>query len=120
VSPGTVDAEVVRRHLMTLERPLANLRHHCGRPVNALRDDDERWTVERGLQLCAQNALDIATHLAAGLGRGVPTMRARSTSSPMWESCRGIVPPRSAAWPDFATWSSTATSTSTSSSLIGC
>ena len=28
--------------------------------------------VERGLQLCAQNALDIATHNAASRGRDVP------------------------------------------------
>lgn len=28
--------------------------------------------VERGLQLCTQNALDIATHLAASAGRDVP------------------------------------------------
>jgi len=28
--------------------------------------------VERGLQLCAQNALDIATHIAASQGRDVP------------------------------------------------
>ena len=32
----------------------------------------ERWTVERGLQLCAQSALDIATHLAASTGRDAP------------------------------------------------
>jgi uncharacterized protein YutE (UPF0331/DUF86 family) len=72
VSPGTIDAEVVRRHLMALERTLSSLRRHCGRPVDALRDDDERWAVERGLQLCAQNALDVATHVAAGLGQDVP------------------------------------------------
>ena len=35
-------------------------------------DPDERWTVERGLQLCAQNVLDIATHLAASAGRDAP------------------------------------------------
>lgn len=28
--------------------------------------------MERGLQLCAQNALDIATHLAASAGRDAP------------------------------------------------
>ncbi len=30
------------------------------------------WIVERGLQLCAQNALDIATHLAASAGLDAP------------------------------------------------
>ena len=29
---------------------------------------DLRWTVEHGLQLCAQNAIDIATHLATTAG----------------------------------------------------
>ena len=32
---------------------------------------DELWSVERGLQLCAQNVLDIATHIAASAGREV-------------------------------------------------
>ncbi|MCY4452841.1 MAG: DUF86 domain-containing protein [Immundisolibacterales bacterium] len=30
---------------------------------------DLRWTVERELQPCTQNALDIATHIASALGR---------------------------------------------------
>ena len=33
---------------------------------------EERWVVERGLQLCTQNVLDVATHLAASAGRDVP------------------------------------------------
>jgi uncharacterized protein YutE (UPF0331/DUF86 family) len=33
---------------------------------------EERWVVERGLQLCAQNALDVAAHLAASTGHDVP------------------------------------------------
>ncbi len=69
MSPGTLDPEVVRRHLLALARTVAGLRRHCGRPVEALSDDDERWAVERGLQLCAQNALDAATHVAASLAR---------------------------------------------------
>ena len=43
MSPGQADPAVVRRHLLALD--------------------------ERGLELCAQNALDIATHLAASTGR---------------------------------------------------
>ena len=31
-------------------------------------DMDLRWTVQHGLQLCAQNAIDIATHLATAAG----------------------------------------------------
>ncbi len=46
---------------------------HTGLPVALLLEEsDERWTVERGLQLCAQNVLDVATHIAAGFGRDVP------------------------------------------------
>lgn len=72
MSPGTIDVEVVRRHLIALGRTVASLRRHAGRPVQALRDDDARWAVERGLQLAAQNALDVATHVAAGMGLDVP------------------------------------------------
>jgi uncharacterized protein YutE (UPF0331/DUF86 family) len=35
-------------------------------------DREERWVVERGLQLCVQNVLDVATHLVASAGRDVP------------------------------------------------
>jgi uncharacterized protein YutE (UPF0331/DUF86 family) len=73
MSPGQIDAAVVRRHLLALDEALQNLARHKGRPVEALRDDsDERWAVERGLQICAQNVLDVATHLAAVSGRDAP------------------------------------------------
>jgi uncharacterized protein YutE (UPF0331/DUF86 family) len=56
MSPGKLDAQTLRR-----------------RPVTLLQTDlDELWTVEHGLQLCAQNALDLATHIAASAGRDVP------------------------------------------------
>jgi uncharacterized protein YutE (UPF0331/DUF86 family) len=48
------------------------LRRHAGMPLEALQDLDEAWAVQRGLQLCAQNALDVATHLLAGAGRVAP------------------------------------------------
>jgi uncharacterized protein YutE (UPF0331/DUF86 family) len=49
------------------------LRRHAGPPLAALiADPDTLWAVERGLQLCAQNALDIATHLTASAGRDAP------------------------------------------------
>jgi uncharacterized protein YutE (UPF0331/DUF86 family) len=64
---------VVRRHLLALDEAVRNLSRHAGRPVAALEADlDARWTVERGLQLCAQNTLDLATHLAASAGRDTP------------------------------------------------
>ena len=73
MSPGELDVAVVRRHLLALDHALQTLRHHQGRPIDALRSDpDERWAVERGLQLCTQNVLDVATHLAASAGRDVP------------------------------------------------
>jgi hypothetical protein len=44
-----------------------------GKSGELLRSDtDETWIVERGLQLCAQNCLDIASHLAASAGHDVP------------------------------------------------
>jgi uncharacterized protein YutE (UPF0331/DUF86 family) len=73
MNPGQPDTTVVRRHLLALDEAVQHLRRHAGRPFSALvTDPDERWTVERGLQLCAQNALDIATHLAASAGRDAP------------------------------------------------
>lgn len=67
---GGVDSIVVRRHLLALDAALGRLRRHVGRPLAELAADaDERWLIERGLQLCAQNALDVATHLAAAAGR---------------------------------------------------
>ena len=73
MSPGSVDVETVRRHLAALDAALSQLRRHTGRPISALRGDlDSLWAVERGLQICAQNALDVATHLVAGAGRDAP------------------------------------------------
>ncbi len=73
MSPGQADAAVVRRHLLALDAAVQRLRHHAGQPLSALAAaPDTQWAVERGLQLCAQNALDIATHLAASAGRDAP------------------------------------------------
>jgi uncharacterized protein YutE (UPF0331/DUF86 family) len=73
MSPGQLDASVVRRHLLALDQALGTLRRHQGRPLDALRSDrEERWVVERGLQLCTQNVLDMATHVAASAGLDVP------------------------------------------------
>lgn len=73
MSPGEVDPRIVRRHLLALRKAATNLQRHAGRPIDRLSgDNDERWAVERGLQVAAQNVLDIATHIAAGRGRDVP------------------------------------------------
>jgi uncharacterized protein YutE (UPF0331/DUF86 family) len=73
MTPGRIDTAVVRRHLLALDEALQILRSHQGRSVDELASDpEERWIVERGLQLCAQNALDVATHIAASTGRDVP------------------------------------------------
>jgi len=70
---GQPDPEVIRRHLAALREALSNLRRHAGRTAQELRTNaDLRWTIERGLQLCIQNALDIATHLAAAAGLDAP------------------------------------------------
>jgi uncharacterized protein YutE (UPF0331/DUF86 family) len=73
MNPGQVDAAVIRRHLLALDAAVQRLRRHAGSPLAAfLADPDEQWTVERGLHLCAQNVLDIATHIAAGSGHDAP------------------------------------------------
>lgn len=73
MSPGRCDPAVVRRHLLALDTALQTLRGHQGRPLEALDiDREERWIVERGLQLCVQNVIDVATHLVVSAGRDVP------------------------------------------------
>ena len=72
MSPGHPDRALVERHLYALEAAVFQLRRHAGKPLTALQDLDEAWAVQRGLQLCAQNVLDIATHLLAGAGRDAP------------------------------------------------
>jgi uncharacterized protein YutE (UPF0331/DUF86 family) len=73
MGPGEIDAQVVRRHLAALRESLQVLGTRSGVSLEELDTDTEtRWIVERGLQLCAQSALDIATHIAAGRGRDVP------------------------------------------------
>lgn len=72
MTPGEFDAAVVRRHLFAIDATLQVLRRHQGKPLAALSESpEERWVVERGLHLCAQNALDVATHLAASSGHDV-------------------------------------------------
>ena len=73
MSPGELDPAVVRRHLLALDHAVQQLRRHAGQPRSALEADlDLQWAVERGLQLCAQNVLDVATHVAASAGRDTP------------------------------------------------
>lgn len=73
MSPGQPDSAIVRRHLLALDEAVQRLRRHAGRPLASLvADADSLWAIERGLQLCAQNALDIATHVAASAGHDVP------------------------------------------------
>lgn len=64
--------QLLRRHLPALDQALGHLQAHVGRDIQQLEQDiSERWTVERGLQLCVQNVLDIATHLSASAGHDV-------------------------------------------------
>jgi len=72
MSPGQMDEQLIRRHLATLDGALAQLRKHAGQPRDVLLANlDERWAVERGLQVCAQNCIDIASHLAASAGHNL-------------------------------------------------
>ena len=73
MGPGEIDEQVIRRHLADLRESLEVLSARSGVSLDELDADTELlWVVERGLQLCAQNALDIATHIAASRGRDVP------------------------------------------------
>lgn len=72
MTPGQLDATLIRRHLAALDTAVQQLRRHAGKSLDALRNLDEAWAIERGLQICVQNCLDVATHLAAAAGRDVP------------------------------------------------
>ena len=73
MSPGKLNTRVVQRHLRALDEQLTELAQHTGQSVDVLRMNIvERWAVERGLQLCVQNVIDLALHLVAGAGRDVP------------------------------------------------
>jgi uncharacterized protein YutE (UPF0331/DUF86 family) len=73
VGPCEIDVQIIRRHLAALRESLQVLSTRSGVSLEVLdTDTEQRWIVERGLQLCAQNALDIATHIAASQGRDVP------------------------------------------------
>ena len=73
MGPGEIDVLIIRRHLAALRESLQVLAARSGVTLEELNADTELlWVVERGLQLCAQNALDIATHIAASRGRDVP------------------------------------------------
>ncbi len=69
MTPGHADSVVVRRHLLAMQAALQNLQHHQNSTLAELQLNlDRLWAIERGLQLIAQNALDIATHLVAAAG----------------------------------------------------
>lgn len=73
MTPGAIDVALIRRHLLALDTALQALQRHTDGSIEVLRTDiEEAWIVERGLQLCAQNCIDIATHLAAATGHDVP------------------------------------------------
>ena len=76
MTPGHVDRRIVDRHLIAMREAVRGLQRHAGVTPNELHaDTDRRWAIERGLQVCTQNALDIAAHLCASAGRDSSTYR---------------------------------------------
>jgi uncharacterized protein YutE (UPF0331/DUF86 family) len=76
MSPGALDTQLLRRHLMALDSALTRLdRHASVSSATYAQDSDLQWTVERGLLVASQNVLDIATHVAASAGLDVPDYR---------------------------------------------
>ena len=70
---GRPDLVVVRRHLAELRRAVVHLQQHSEVSATRLRSDsDLRWMVERGLQLCTQNTIDVTTHLSSSAGLDAP------------------------------------------------
>lgn len=70
---GSIDPSVVRRHLAALREAASRLQRHARVDASELRANaDLRWAIERGLQLCVQNVLDVATHLATASALDAP------------------------------------------------
>ena len=73
MSPGRANVLLLRRHLLALDAALQRLERHAAITLDAyLADPDLQWAVERGLLVCTQNVLDIATHLSATAGVDSP------------------------------------------------
>ena len=69
MTPGRPDRRVVQRRLIAVRRAVSVLRRHAGCTPQELNSDIERrWAIEHGLQVSAQAALDVATHLGSALG----------------------------------------------------
>ena len=77
MAPGQADGRVVQRHIIALRQAVTGLRRHAGVTASMLRANRDRlWAIERGLQLAAQNALDIASHICSAVGQDPTTYRA--------------------------------------------
>ena len=60
--------QAIMSRLDAMCRAVIRLRSHQETPLaDFLRNQDEQWIVERGLQLAAEAALDICNHIAAAL-----------------------------------------------------
>lgn len=71
---GHLDKNAVLRHLNALSHTVELLKAQRSNALERLNTDEMvRWGIERGLELCAQNAIDTATHIAASAGRDVVT-----------------------------------------------
>jgi uncharacterized protein YutE (UPF0331/DUF86 family) len=69
MTPSKPDLTLLRRHLLALDQALSRLERRAGLSLDAyLADPELQWAVERGLLVCAQNVLDIASHLGASGG----------------------------------------------------
>jgi hypothetical protein len=104
MNPGQPDTTIVRRHLLALDEAVQHLRRHTGRPFSLLvTNPDERWTVERGLQLCAQNALDV--HAAKANSGLHATWLHRAGGGRAGVTVGGLtgLPPSTAGWPGTVT-----------------
>ncbi|MBI3185420.1 MAG: DUF86 domain-containing protein [Myxococcales bacterium] len=62
--------------MLALDEAVRHLRTLGGRPLELLKGDiTMQWAVLHGLQMSAQNCLDIATHIAASAGVDVAEYR---------------------------------------------
>ncbi len=67
-----VNKELIYKKLKELDRNLKVLKKYQGITVEELDNDLEKlWIIERGLQVCIQNLLDLGNHILAEIGISV-------------------------------------------------
>ncbi|NMB16505.1 MAG: DUF86 domain-containing protein [Firmicutes bacterium] len=69
-----LDYDTIHKHLQNIQESLTVLEQMRNIPLADFKEDIVRsWAVERGLERCIQNVLDIGGHILASIGVSLPS-----------------------------------------------